>query len=369
MAKPCLKDYPLMEWAESVGLMRNGDWHKSLYKMLQARLRIVDEQQFIQSVYIDNLPEGLTRDLIGRILYYRGEGILFYVDELDQFEFLPYAKQGTGTGTSIDQYGRYLAVTPLQFFGGASMTTDGKQEEWIPGLIKHPVYDIPIEPLDWDKVKDACVILRANTQQMSQNTIFPYQMSSAIIGLEAMMLPFLQTSLLNSCGVTGLRVNNVDEAAQASMLSQSMLGGALSSQPKIPVIGNLDFQELTGSTGGNAGDFLLSMQAIDNFRIGYGMGLKSGNLFQKNAHMLQSEEDANGGMCQLVLQDRIYQYQQFCDIANDVFGLSLTVGVDPSVDPMGGMMNNMVDGNEFSQPEEGGNQNVGSESTEPAESE
>ena len=56
MAKPCLKDYPLMEWAESVGIMRNGDWHKSLYKMLQARLRIVDEQQFIQSVYIDNLP-------------------------------------------------------------------------------------------------------------------------------------------------------------------------------------------------------------------------------------------------------------------------------------------------------------------------
>ena len=103
MAKPCLKDYPLMEWAESVGIMRNGDWHKSLYKMLQARLRIVDEQQFIQSVYIDNLPEGLTRDLIGRILYYRGEGILFYVDELDKFEFLPYAKQGTGTGTSIDQ--------------------------------------------------------------------------------------------------------------------------------------------------------------------------------------------------------------------------------------------------------------------------
>ena len=367
MGKPY--DPNLVQAAAIAGIDQN--WHANLYKQLQARLRIVDEQQFIQSIGIGNLPAGLTWDLVGRIVYYRGEGILFYMDELDKFEFLPFRQNGSGDKrNALDEYGRYTMLSPIQFMGGAEAEGEGKKSketEWIPGLIKYPVYDIPIEPLEWNKIKDACVVLRANTQQISQKVMKPVEMSNAIIGLEAMMLPFLQTSLLNSCGVTGLRVNNVDEAAQADMLSQSMLGGALNSRPKIPIIGNLDFQELNGSTGGNAGDFLLSMQAIDNFRIGYGMGLKSGNLFQKNAHMLQSEEDANGGMCQLVLQDRLYQYQQFCDIANDVFGLNLYPYLDPSVDPMTGMMNNMVDGNEFSEQE--GQDNVGSESTEPAESE
>ena len=85
---------------------------------IKKQLRIMDEQDAINRFTWYNLPEGLNSRLIERILYYKGQGMLFFLN--DKFYFLPYALDGT-----IDVYGRFMSVTPLPFNGTAN---DGKPE-------------------------------------------------------------------------------------------------------------------------------------------------------------------------------------------------------------------------------------------------
>ena len=63
---------------------------ESLKPNLKKLLRIVDEQDAINRYTWYNLPSGLDGQLLERILYYRGQGMFFYVDELNTFYFLPY---------------------------------------------------------------------------------------------------------------------------------------------------------------------------------------------------------------------------------------------------------------------------------------
>ena len=80
------------------------------------------------------------------------------------------------------------------------------------------------------------------------------------------------------------------------------------------------------------------MQSIDNYRLSL-HGLDSGGIFQKQAHMLESENSMNAAKASLVMQDKLNQRQEFCDIANSIFGLDMWVevaqpasGVDADLD-------------------------------------
>ena len=90
----------------------DGEGFKTHNKKL---LRIMDEQDAINSIKWYNLPNGLDSNLIERILFYRGQGMFFYMPTDERFYFLPYALDGT-----IDVYGRFVDVTPLPFNGTAS---------------------------------------------------------------------------------------------------------------------------------------------------------------------------------------------------------------------------------------------------------
>lgn len=103
---------------------------------IKKELRIVDEQDAVNRFVWYNLPKGLDARLIERILYYRGQGAFFQLD--DRFYFLPYALDG-----SIDVYGRFTGITPLPFTGTASTEKkNDKIQPWIVGLNFKPVYDI-----------------------------------------------------------------------------------------------------------------------------------------------------------------------------------------------------------------------------------
>ena len=114
---------------------------------------------------------------------------------------------------------------------------------------------------------------------------------------------------------------------------------ALEGEKYVPVVGTLDFQDLTAGSGANNIDqFLMAMQSIDNYRLSL-HGLDSGGIFQKQAHMLESENSMNAAKASLVMQDKLNQRQEFCDIANSIFGLDMWVevaqpasGVDADLD-------------------------------------
>ena len=295
-------------------------------------LRIVDEQDAINRFTWYNLPNGLDGQLIERILYYRGQGMFFYMEATDQFFFLPYALDGT-----IDVYGRFTEVTPLPFNGTA---TDGKDKPkpWITGLKRKCVYDIHLNELTIDDLLDSCVLLKDYSPQQSETIISRQVLQDPLLDVMADCIPFMRTALLNSTGVMGMRVTSEDEQSNVLAASNSIDKAAKEGRKYVPIVGQVDFQDLTGGEVAKSEEFLLAMQSLDNYRLSL-YGLDNGGLFQKKSHMLQDEQNMNAGKASLVMQDSLKRRQKFCDILNSIWGLGVwceisetALGIDRDMD-------------------------------------
>ena len=297
-------------------------------------LRIIDEQDAINRFTWYNLPNGLSAQLIERILYYRGQGMFFYMENADQFFFLPYALDG-----SIDVYGRYMEVTPLPFNGTANNGDDKKkQKPWVTGLKRKCVYDIILRELKLEDLYDSCVLLKDYSPQQSQTVISRQILNDPLLDVMADCIPFLHTALLNGTGVTGMRVASEDEQQNVEAASRSINRAALTGKKYIPIIGGIDFQELTAGAVSKCEEFLLTMQALDNYRLSL-YGLENGGLFQKKSHVLEAEQNMNAGKASLVMQDSLTIRQNFCDVVNSIWGLGIwceisesAIGIDRDMD-------------------------------------
>lgn len=292
---------------------------------IKKQLRILDEQDAVNRYTWYNLPKGLNSRLMERILYYRGQGMFFKLN--DTFYFLPYALDGT-----IDVYGRFTEVTPLPFNGKAS--ADGKENPWITGLKRKCIYEAQIQEDYLDEAgapkieavlkaqETSCVLIKDYSEQISQTNISRQILQEPILDLMADMPLFMRTALLNATGVRGLRVGDQNESASVEAASRAINRAALEGKKYIPIVGDLDFQDLTDGTTGKAEEFLLAMQAMDNYRLSL-YGLDNGGLFQKKSHMLEAEQKMNTGTNSLVYTDGLKYRQDACTIINSIWGLSV----------------------------------------------
>lgn len=280
-------------------------------------LRVLDEQNAINRYTWFNLPNGLDGQLIERILYYKGQGMFFYMETDNTFYFLPYALDG-----SIDVYGRFKAVTPLPFNG----TAQDKKDAWITGLTKYPVYEVNLD-VDLDTFLDGCVLLSDYSKQISQTNIPRQTLQEPLLDAMAEAFPLARTSLIANSGIKGMRVNDEDQQSTVKAASRSITRAALNGDIWIPVVGNIEFQELTDGSALKSEEFLLYMQALDNFRLSL-YGLDNGGLFQKKSHMLEAEQEMNAGNVGLVYQDGLALRQKFCNLVNSIWGLG--IWVEPS---------------------------------------
>ena len=302
---------------------------------IKKQLRIVDEQDALNRYAWYNLPYGLNANLIERILYYRGQGIMFYMEADDRFYFLPYTLKG-----SIDVYGRYTAVTPLPFNG--STAADKKERPWIEGLIKIPRYDIMLDATP-EEVIASCVILRDYSQQQSQTVLSRQVLNDPLLDIMAECIPMMRTALINSTGVKGMRVTNEDEESNVKAANLSIQRAAMTGEGWIPIVGKLDFQDLTAGAIAKSEEFLLAMQSLDNYRLSL-YGLDNGGLFQKRSHLLEAEQRMNNGNSGILLQDGLYQRQQFCDIVNSWFGLQIYCEISETVNNIDNNGDFVIDG-------------------------
>ena len=296
-------------------------------------LRIVDEQDAINRFTWYNLPNGLSSQLIERVLYYRGQGMFFYMEKIDQFYFLPYSLNGT-----IDVYGRFTSVSPLPFNGTADDGAGDKKGEekkknerfkWLTEMKRNCVYDIVLNELKIDDLLDSCVLLKDYTPQQSQTIISRQVLNDPLLDVMADCIPFLHTALLNATGVQGMRVPSEDEQQNVELASQSINHAALIGKKFIPIVGAIDFQELTSGPVAKSEEFLLTMQALDNYRLSL-YGLENGGLFQKKTHMLEAEQNMNAGKASLVMQDGLTNRQNFCDVVNSIWGLGIECEISES---------------------------------------
>ena len=302
-----------------------------LKENIRKTLRVLDEQNAINRYKWYNLPSSLDGQLLERILYYKGQGMFFYMEANDSFYFLPYALDGT-----IDVYGRFQGVTPLPF-NGSTDNEEGKEKPWITGLTRKPIYDVLGDEVN-NEFTEACVLLSDYSKQISQTNISRQILQEPILDAMAEAFPLARTSLIANSGIKGVRVNDEDQKAQVEIGSRSITRAALNGKPWIPIVGQIEFQELTEGSALKSEEFLLYMQALDNFRLSL-YGLDNGGLFQKKAHMLEAEQDMNAGNIKLVYQDGLTIRQKFCDIVNSIWGLGIwceasetVVGIDKNLD-------------------------------------
>lgn len=305
-------------------------WRKEAVKK---NLRILDEQDAVNRYTWYNLPCDISSQELERLLYYKGQLAFFYCEPLDKFFFMPYALDG-----GIDFYGRFNRIHPVPMAEGTSDDEKreyAKQRNYLSTLKLDVVYDVPLEEVD---PYTSCVLLHDYTKQMSQTIVSRQVLQDPLLDIMADCIPFMRTNLLNSTGVQGVRVNNQDEQSNVEAASMAVDKAALNGRKYIPIVGMAEFQDLAAGQVAKSEEFMLAMQSLDNFRLSL-YGLDSGGLFEKKAHMLQSEADMNASTTGLVLQDGLAIRQRFCDIVNALFGVGISCeisetasGVDQNMD-------------------------------------
>lgn len=306
-----------------------------LKENIKHNLRIIDEQDAVNRYVWRNLPEGISGQMLERMLYYKGQLCFFYFKEMNKFYFMPYALDG-----GIDFYGRYTGVHPIPFSGG---TTDeekkqaSKQMTILSAKKLKPVYEVMLpekiveEGID-DVLHNSCVLLKDYTEQLAQ-TITPRQMlNEGILDVEAECIPFMRTAMIRATGIKGMRVGNQDEQSNVQAANASMLDAALTGKVNIPIIGTVDFQELNDGVVGKSEEFMMALQSLDNFRLST-YGLENGGLFQKRERKLVSEQEMNagGGSVGLIMQDGLSIRQRFCSIVNSIWDLDIWCYVSETV--------------------------------------
>ena len=321
-------------------------------------LRLIDEQDAVNRYVWYNLPCNLTSQELERMLYYKGQLCFFYMKDLDEFYFMPYALDGT-----IDFYGRYNRVHPVPMTSGTDDKAGKAQAELLAAIKLDCVYGIQLpdeaEKTDYTK---KCVLLHDYTKQLSQTIISRQVVNDPIIDVMAECIPFMRTCLIAGSGIKGIRVNDADQQESVHDASRGMLKAALSGEPWIALLGGVEFQELTDGATIKAEEYMLAMQSLDNLRLST-YGIDNGGLFEKKAHELQSEADINGGPVGLVLQDGLSIRQNFCNIVNSIWDLGIwcepaqnIMGMD--LDGDGAIYDDDADGANTGVEEEG-NDNAG----------
>lgn len=283
---------------------------------LKKFLRLIDEQDAVNRYTWFNLPGNITSQELERMIYYRGQLCFFYDKDVDQFYFMPYALDGT-----VDFYGRFNRIHPIPFNQGK----DEKANKMLTDLLYQKklncVYGIKLD-VKLEDFLNSAVLLHDYTKQLPETIIPRANINDAIIDVMSECIPMARTARMLGTGVKGIRVQDEDQAGNVIDANRSLEECSLRGQPYAPIVGKIDFQELSSGSVAKSEEYMLALQTLDNLRLS-GYGIDNGGLFEKKAHILQSEMDLNGGPVGLVLQDGLSIRQNFCNIVNSIWGLGI----------------------------------------------
>ena len=292
---------------------------KCLKEDIKRQLRVIDEQRAVNR-FEWTLPDNLklTSQELERMIYYKGQVALFYLKELDEYAVLPYALDGT-----IDLYGRFNTIHPVPFAGG---TEDKNQKSPIAYYLATLKLKCIYKPGEEEDPAKSAVLLHDYSKQLSQTVISRQVLNDPLIDVMAECVPLMRTRLILGTGVKGIRVQDADQQQSVSDGSRRLEQAAMQGEAYVPIIGNLEFQDLAAESAGKSEEYMLAMQSIDNLLLST-YGITNGGLFEKKAHELQSEQDVNNTSTSAAMTDALEIRKHFCEVANKVFGINISVAV------------------------------------------
>lgn len=304
------------------------NWRK---ENVRKQLRILDEQDAVNRYTWYNLPCDLSSQELERLIYYRGQLCFFYVPEIEQFIFSPYALDGT-----IDYYGRFNTVHPVPQAEGMENEKKSPLSAYLANKKLDVCYGIPMtdeKSIDWISKfakGEACVLIHDYTKQLSQTNIARQIIQDPLLDIMSDCIPFMRTCLLSGTGIKGMRVSNQADYPNVLDANAAFERAALEGDQYVPIVGSVDFQTLTDGQTLKAEEFLLAMQGLDNYRLSL-YGLDNGGLFQKKSHMLEAEQSMNAGKAAIPLNDGLSIRQYFCDTVNALTGLGISCEIGEAV--------------------------------------
>lgn len=293
--------------------------------------RIMDEQDAVNRYRWFNIPFDLSSQEIERLLYYKGQLVGFYYSELEKFYLMPFALDG-----GLDFYGRYNTVHPIPLSDGTAedeKTDRFKSQLAILSLKRLQIaYDVKEEDEieSEEEMLSYGVILHDYTRQLAQNIIPRSILNNCLI--EEMADVVCETSLaaLIGTGIEAYRVDSADAKDEVKTMAQSIWNAAMSKTPYVPVTATLDFQELKTGAKYQIADYLMTFQGLDNLRLST-YGISNGGVYEKKAHVLESEQAINNSSVYSAYQDGLSIRQHFCNIFNSIFGTALWCEVSEDV--------------------------------------
>jgi len=288
--------------------------------------RIMDEARAVNRYKWYNVPAKLSSQEIERLLYYKYTLCFFYYEDMKEFFFMPYALDG-----GLDFYQRYNVIHPVPMCANDTKNLSNSeksqykaQEKILSQLKLNVVKDIVVykDEITRDLLTKSAVILRDYTNQLSQLGEPRYSLNDHLLDLEADCIPFIRTNLLLGTGVQGMRVEDADAASEVDAVAQCMYTSALVGNPYIAITSKAEFQELQPNSTMKASEFFLSLQSIDNLLLS-SYGIENTGVYEKKAHILESENAVNANNISLILQDGLSQRQNFCNIVNSIWGTNM----------------------------------------------
>ena len=293
---------------------------ENLKSSMKHIMRLIDEQDAVNRYKWYNLPCNISSEELERLLYLKGQLCFFYFKELNEFYFMPFALDG-----SIDFYGRYNRIHPVPMSSGTEEAKEQeKSQRALLSMLKLNVVKA-VKSLDELKEEDlynSAVILWDYSRQIGQNIIPRADVNEPLLEVIAEIPCFLRTALIASTGVKGMRVSDADAKNEVKIASAQVLKCALSGELATPITSTIEIQELFDGPTGKAQEYLLAMQALENFRLST-YGLENGGLFEKKAHKLEEEQEMNTSTVGLVYEDGLAIRQNFCNIVNSIWGNSI----------------------------------------------
>ncbi len=332
MAKPTMTDIDLLLQAgidPRTGLPKKiSNVRPATKANIKKALRVIDEQDAVNRYVWYNLPMNLSSQELERMLYYKSQLSFFYLKDLEEFYFMPYALDGT-----IDFYGRFNSIHPVPMASGTDDKQGKAQAEYLSGIKLNVKYGVVLpDKLDEDTLYNSAVILRDYTNQLSQTSIPRQEINDGIIDVEAECIPYMRTALLMGTGIKGVRVADADQEASVNEGARNLTKAALNAEAYVPIVGTIEFQELTNGSVTRAEDYLASMQSLDNLRLST-YGIDNGGLFEKKSYVNNAQTNLNkaGNNVGLVLEDGLKLRQDFCNIVNSIWGLGIWCEISENI--------------------------------------
>lgn len=287
---------------------------------LKKLLRIKDETEFCNRLRWFNT--GLTIDsaMLERFIYYRYKLGFFYFN--GQFWVMPVTLAGTG---SLDFYNLENEVTPVPYNDSAGADMKKVLSSIKLKVVKEPM--LTVTPQDFE---NSCVIIRDYTPQGDINNGIPRAtLQEGVLSLEAMLLPYMRTNLMNNTGVMGVKISDQQEASQIIEAANAVDDAAKSGSPWVPLLQQLDRQPLNNGGIADSSTYLQAYQAVDNLRQSF-LGINKSGIYDKSQYVNASQTAMNAPV-PLVLTDALQCRQDACNLINSVWPLGITCEISEAV--------------------------------------